>query len=233
MEYGEILSIQATKAKAKNDISIKDSKKNLIILLLSVFLWYVSFNAVETYNSIFCTEVLKEEGISAIIAAILPISSLVTFITTMNLPAKIGRKKCVLIGLFAIIFGFLIISILTSTKIINGNSPKLLKYVVCLPVIFCGIGWALINVNSYPMLVDMTNQNSIGKYTGYYYTASMISQSITPIALGAIISFTSLNFDFLFIYGLITMILACVCFIFFKETHHEITEKKGFEKLSD
>jgi maltose/moltooligosaccharide transporter len=241
MELGEKISEEkkATKAstsansEATLETNKKASKKNLLLLLLSVFLWYVSFNAIETYNSIFCTEVLGDEGISAIIAAVLPISSLVTFILTINLPAKIGRKNCVLLGLGAIIFGFLIITILTTTKIISGSSAKAVKYVICLPIIFCGIGWALINANSYPMLVDMSSQNSIGKYTGYYYTASMLSQSITPIALGAIISFSSLNFDFLYVYGLITMIAAAIVFVFYHETHREIRIKKGFEKLED
>jgi MFS family permease len=95
----------------------------------------------------------------------------------------------------------------------------------------CGVcdGWALINVNSYPMMVEMSSSKNIGKYTGLYYTASMIAQSVTPILLGAIIAFVpSITLKHLFVYAGIMAMIALVLILFFKENKEKVKEiKKG------
>ena len=92
LEYGETLSETINSVKDDQPLS-KEDKRNFVILLLGLLLWYMSFNAIETFNSLFCTNVLLDEGIGSTIAIILPISSIFTFLTTTNLPSKIGRKK--------------------------------------------------------------------------------------------------------------------------------------------
>ena len=90
-----------------------------------------------------------------------------------------------------------------------------------------GIGWALINVNSYPMMVEMSDRGNIGKYTGYYYTSSMLAQSFTPILLGAIIAFVpEITLRHLFLYSTIMAVLAFVVIFMFKENKNKKIDAK-------
>ena len=56
--------------------------------------------------------------------------------------------------------------------------------VIYIVFVLTGIGWAAINVNSYPMVVEMSKGSNIVKYTGCYYTFSMAAQIFTPILSG-------------------------------------------------
>ena len=86
----------------------------------------------------------------------------------------------------------------------------------------------MINVNSYPMIVEMSNQKNIGKITGYYYVASMLAQSVTPIILGIIMTLNGKTKP-LFYYASIVASLAFIVFIFFKERNVRQIKKKGIE----
>ena len=83
--------------------------------------------------------------------------------------------------------------------------------------ILIGLSWALVNINSYPMIVEMANKNNIGKFTGYYYSASMIAQTLTPILIGIIMSLNDSGLRLLYVYSAFMMILATVVFLFVKE----------------
>ena len=99
-------------------------------------------------------------------------------------------------------------------------------------IALCGAGWALINANSYPMMVEMSSRNNIGKYTGYYYTISMVAQTITPILVGIIMYKSESSLKLLYIYSAILMILAFLSMLFFKEKKHQkILSKKGLDAL--
>ena len=226
MALGETMSESFTDLSEDNPLTKKD-KINLWIMLASVLFWYISFNAVESFYSLFCEEIYGPGSIqSFIIMAGLPLSSVLTFLFTINLPAKIGRKNSVLIGLISIIVGFGIIVLLGIFQKDHYNSIVFIG-----GVIISGIGWALINANSYPMLVEMSNKSNVGKFTGYYYTFSMIAQTVTPVLVGAIIAKT--NYKALFIYSLITMVIALIIFSFFKEKRVKIEKKKGFDKFDE
>jgi MFS family permease len=211
----------------------------MIILLFSVLFWFVSFNAVETFNSLFCKEILGNDKINGIVVIVLTVSSIVTFLASMNLAFKIGRKNCILLGLGLIILGYIGIIIMLATKGAFKDSVTSVSVTPAFTVLFlvmiaiCGVGWALINVNSYPIMVEMSSRNNIGKYTGYYYTFSMTAQSITPIVVGLIMSFNSRGLKLLYPYSLLTMVIALVIFIFFKENKKAVAQiKRGFESLA-
>ena len=80
-----------------------------------------------------------------------------------------------------------------------------------------GVGWALVNINSFPMVVEFSNKDNIGKFTSYYYMSSMLAQSITPILVGFFMDYLGIGKKILFIYAAIMMIIALVVFIFIKE----------------
>ena len=109
-------------------------------------------------------------------------------------------------------------------------------WVIYLFTVLIGIGWALVNINSYPMIVEMSNKTNVGKFTGYYYTASMIAQTATPILVGLIMSFNQAGLKLLYLYSFITMILALLVFIFVVERRdlNKKKEKKSIlENLGD
>lgn len=209
MQLGETIAKSNEKIKLKGKLT-KREKINTFILLFSVLFWFISFNAVESFYSIFCKNAFPEQGfVGTIVMAGLPLSSIITFLCTANLPTKIGKKNTVLIGLGCLIIGFFVVVIQTFTAY---NA-----LIFILAIIICGIGWALINANSYPMLVEVANKENMGKYTGLYYTFSMIAQSITPILVGFLITIKN-QYNVLFIYALTAMIIAAIIFSFFKET---------------
>ena len=85
-----------------------------------------------------------------------------------------------------------------------------------------GVGWAIINVNSYPMFVELSSNKNLGKFTGYYYSASQIAQSITPIIIGFVMDF--LGYRAYFPYAAIFMGLALIVFAFVKTNRKKVEE---------
>lgn len=238
LELGEKLSETISNVDDEKPLC-KEDKKNCIILLLGVLLWFMSFNAIETFNSLFCKNVLLDEGIGSTISIILPISSIITFLTTTNLPGKIGRKKCVLIGIaslsisFCLIILYLFINGVFSDHYYTENAKLPFNIIpIYILIAICGFGWAMINASSYPMLVEMSSANNIGKFTGYYYTVSMAAQTITPILVGFIMNSSEISLKLLYIYSAILMILAFVVMLFFKPKVIQKTDiKKGLDSL--
>ena len=87
-------------------------------------------------------------------------------------------------------------------------------WVIYLIMPIAGLGFAAINVNSYPMIVEMSSGSNIGKYTGYYYTASMAAQIFTPLASGALMTWLGLRV--LFPYATVFALLSFVTMFFVK-----------------
>ena len=92
-----------------------------------------------------------------------------------------------------------------------------------------GIGWATINVNSFPMVVEMCRGGSVGKYTGIYYTASMAAQTVTPLLSGFLMD--KLGLTALFPYAAVFVALAFVTMLFVMHGDNKPTAKRGLEAL--
>lgn len=213
MELGEQYALTEDTIEENKPLSKKD-KKNLIILLISVFLWFASFNAVETFLSVYAENVLGNSAIAGTAVIILTVSSIITFIPAGILSTRFGRKNIVVFGLFVILFALILLILIKDFNIF-----------MILSFVLAGVGWASINVNSYPMLVEMTHKGNIGKYTGLYYTFSMLAQSFTPIIAGAIMTFL-LGPEPLFYYSAVLMALATFVFITFKENKAAVKKQK-------
>lgn len=222
MEVGEQLA--ETEAASKPDHKLtKQDKTNLVLLIASIFLWYMAFNAVETFWSTYGIEVMNKGSVSIATVA-LTVASLITFIPAGKLVSKIGRKWSIVLGL-----GLMIIS-LGGCFICSQISLKTNLIVYILLFVISGVGWAFINISSYPMVVEMSDKNSVGKYTGLYYTSSMLAQSITPICVGFLMD--ALGYESLFAYATGFMILALIVFVFIKSTHKPLDDNKsGFENF--
>lgn len=201
MELGEKLAQTEEEITEDKPLSKKD-KTNLILLIISVFFWFFGFNAIESFGSIYANNVFNNSSIWGTVVIVLTICSLISFLPAGILSDKIGRKTTVLIGL-----GLIIVSAGLCTLFTSYNVLFLLL------IALCGIGWAMINCNSYPMVVELANKSNIGKYTGYYYTASMLAQTITPIFIGILFYFSEIGYSILFPYSSISMLIAFVIFM--------------------
>ena len=192
-------------------------RRSLLLILASVVLWYFGYNAVTSKYSVYAGSVLNlDYNLTLTIATG---AAIVSYIPVGFLASKIGRKKTILIGVVILGGSFLAASFMRA-----GSS------IVMMDILFAtaGIGWATINVNSYPMVVELSQGGNVGKYTGFYYTASMAAQTVTPIVSGALLD---IKMTTLFPYGATFVLLAFVTMLFVKHGDNKPERRKGLENL--
>ena len=192
----------------------RDVKRSLVFLLLSVAFWFIAYNAVTTAFSRYATEVWGLEGGGyADCLLIATVAAIISYIPIGHIASKIGRKKTIIIGVVLLGGCFFAAGLFS-------------QYSNAMVVFFCIIGfaWAAINVNSYPMVVEMANAGDVGKYTGYYYTFSMAAQVITPILSGALLEYVS--YRTLFPYSVVFCILAIITMSQVKHGDSKPAQKK-------
>ena len=236
--YGETLSENFDTIDENNKLSKKDSK-NLIIILIAIFFWFMAFNSFETFGSLFFKNILNDSNLYSQMATFLSVSSILSFILFSGISTKIGRKWTIVIGLILLIIGLLGIAFVSLTihrRSLEVSSWKIFYIAMSL---IMGIGWALVNINSFPMVVEYANKNNVGKFTSYYYMASMLAQSITPIIVGLFMDFHQLGQNILFFYASSLMGIALVTFLFIKEKYtvkqrvSNAKKKSALENLGD
>lgn len=193
-----------TEEKSDNKQSLsRGARSSLILILLSVFLWYAAYNAVTTAFSRYCVEIWNVDlSTSSSYLLIATVTAIISFVPLGFLSSKLGRKKSILIGVLvmsACYFGAYFL-----------KKETALMYVVFALV---GVAWAAINLNSFPMVVELCTGADVGKYTGYYYTFSMASQVVTPMLSGRLIE--SWGYEILFPYAVIFSMASFVtmCFV--------------------
>jgi MFS family permease len=181
-----------------------DVKKSFIFIMSSIFLWFFAYNAVKSAFSRYADNVwgLKEGGFAdPLLVAI--IAALISYIPIGFISSKFGRKKTIIGGI-----------ILMTVSYMCGFLVQEYSPVINLIFAVTGIGWAAINVNSYPMVVEMSKGSDIGKYTGMYYTFSMAAQTLTPIFSGYL--FEHISFEILFPYAVIFSAASLCTMLFVK-----------------
>ena len=192
----------------------KNIRLSLVMILLSVAFWYIAYNAVTTAFSRYANEVWKIGSGYADCLLIASAVAVVSYLPIGILSGKTGRKRMILIGVVIMAVSYGCLFLFTSYHITA--------------VIFFGLigfGWAAINVNSLPMVVDMCEPEDIGRFTGYYYTFSMAAQVFTPIASGALLEYVS--YRTLFPYAVLFMILAFISMQFVKHGDIKPAGKKS------
>jgi MFS family permease len=165
--------------------------------MVSVFLWFFSFNAVTTKFTDYASNVLELSNY-VLPVTVANIAALIGFLPLAKLADLIGRKKTVLLGITMLALGTFVASFIDAQT----------AWVIYIIMPVAGLGFAAINVNSYPMIVEMSSGSNIGKYTGYYYTASMAAQIFTPLLSGALINVFRLRI--LFPYATVFALLSYV-----------------------
>ncbi|MFA5236125.1 MAG: MFS transporter [Bacilli bacterium] len=204
--------------EGKDEKMPKDVRKSFLLILASVVLWFFAYNAATSKFSVYATDVLNTGFTLPLLFA--NVTALAAFIPVGIIATKIGRKKTILIGISILIVAFLLASFL------NEDSAILIWVTMAL----AGIGWATINVNSYPMIVEMSKGSNIGKYTGYYYTASMAAQIFTPIISGALMDV--MGMWILFPYSTVFIVGAFFTMFFVKHGDSKPAKQDKLEALA-
>ncbi|MBQ9997273.1 MAG: MFS transporter, partial [Clostridia bacterium] len=194
--------------------------RSLAFILASVALWYMGYNAVTSKYSVYAGEVLQLDFNLTLIVA--QAAAIVSYIPVGIIASKVGRKKTILAGvaMLGIAFG-------AAAFMRAGSSALVMNLLFSL----AGIGWATINVNSYPMVVELAKSGDTGKYTGYYYTASMSAQIITPILSGAFLTFVGM--ETLFPYAAVFVAAAFVTMLFVRHGDSKPEQKKDLLESLD
>ncbi|MEG1754705.1 MAG: MFS transporter [Clostridia bacterium] len=185
----------ANKKLSKSELS------SLLLILLSVVFWFMGYNAVTSKYSVYAGKVLSLDYNSTLMIA--NVAAIIAYLPVGFVASKIGRKKSIIGGIVMLSGAFLVASFLR-----EGSSAMLMNSMFAL----AGIGWATINVNSFPMVVELSRGGDIGKYTGFYYTASMAAQTVTPWFSGILMD--KIGMTTLFPYATIFVGLALLTMLF-------------------
>ncbi|HPZ06009.1 MAG: SLC45 family MFS transporter [Clostridiaceae bacterium] len=192
---------------------------SLIFLLLAIFFWFVAYNAVETFFSTFGEKVLGiDKSQSSFMLSVFSAMLVIFSIPSGFIASRIGRKRTILIGITVL---FLVFAALNFAIEMN-------TYIIYILLAIGGISWALININSYPMVVEMASNKGIGKYTGYYYFFSMTAAILSPVLFGFIKDL--MGDSILFIYSSIAMVLAFFFMMLVKHGESEVKQKASLQE---
>ena len=177
---------------------------SLVLILASVALWYVGYNSITSKYSVYATNILGFDYNSTLIIA--QAAAVVSYIPVGMIASKLGRRKTILSGI-----------VILASAFFAGNfiTPDVHPAIMYPIFILAGIGWATINVNSFPMVVELARGGEVGKYTGYYYTASMAAQIAAPILSGALYDAIGMRETF-FAFGTVFVVLSFVTMFFVK-----------------
>ncbi len=192
--------------------------RSLLLILASVALWYIGYNSITSKYSVYATNILNFDFNFTLIVA--QAAAIVSYIPVGMIASRIGRKKTILAGIIMLASAFLI------GNFIEPTTPELIMYPVFM---LAGVGWATINVNSFPMVVELAKSGDVGKYTGYYYTASMAAQIVAPILSGFLYEISMRLFFFSF--GTLFVALSFVTMLFVKHGDAKPQSKSAMEHL--
>ena len=233
MEEGEKLA--AIENPVTDDAPMSKANKRMLFAILGAeFLWFMADNALGTYIGNFVIYYLNSVSSSTMILTIIGgVASVIGFAIAGMIADKIGRKWTVTCGLSLTVIGMIVMCFVTPTHVVTGANgefsfPALLYAVGAIR----GFGMALVHNCSFPMVVELCSSNKIGRFTGFYYAASMSAQTITPVLLGLVFNVT-LAWRALPVYSAIMLFLSCMVFLFFVKNIKagKVANVKGLEAI--
>lgn len=175
-----------------------DPDRSELLFLVGILLYFIAFSALETGLSSFAVFSLGiQPGNAAILSGSMTVSFILFSIPAGVLGTKLGRKITVRLGLVGLsisfMSGFLFIQSMLSLIIV---------------LVFCGLCWALVNVNSLPLVLDLGNEKKIGAYTGLYYFSSQLAAVLGPTLGGVLVSFMGNEYRWMWLFSTVFMALA-------------------------
>jgi Na+/melibiose symporter-like transporter len=199
----------------------RDEDKSGLRILLAIFFWFIGYSAVETFFTLYAKNHLGlNEGDGATLLSVLPLFFVLFAIPSGFIAKSIGRRTTIMIGLLGIIVMLVLLYITPASALLTGiaplplvgiplaaDGPRMLTLAGVL-LILGGVSWAFININSLPMIVDLTSAARIGTYTGLYYLFSTLSAIVGPNVNGWAIQLTNNNYNIIMALAPIFMAIA-------------------------
>ena len=208
-----------------NEVLPGEVKRSLAFLLVSISLWFIGYNAVTTWFTVYVGEVMGQGlGGASTCLLIATGGAIVSYLPIGAAASKIGRKKTIKGGVVLLAVCFLLGYFLT-TSYTQINAVMFVVFALV------GLAWAAINVNSLPMVVEMCKGSDIGKFTGYYYTFSMAAQVVTPVLSGWLLK--HVGYTTLFPYAAFFVACSFVTMCFVRHGDSKVAAKKGIEAFAD
>ena len=200
-------------------------KRSLRFLLASIALWYIGYNGVTTWVTTYISQIMGEGlGGASRCLLVATVGAIVSYIPIGVVASKVGRRKTILAGCALLAACFLAGFLLTTAF----SSINFVMYIVFALV---GLAWAAINVNSLPMVVEMCRGSDVGKFTGYYYTASMAAQVVTPVLAGTLMR--HISYRVLFPYAACFVALSFVTMCFVRHGDSKAEAKRGLDAFEE
>ena len=203
----------------------REVKRSLGFILASIALWFIGYNGVTTWFTTYVSQVMGE-GLGGASTCLLVATggAIVSYIPVGEVASRVGRKKTIQAGVVLLAACFMAGYFLTT----HFREINAVMYVVFALV---GLAWAATNVNSLPMVVEMCRGSDVGKFTGYYYTASMLAQVVTPVAAGTLMR--QAGYPTLFPYAAFFVALSFVTMCFVRHGDSKAAAKRGLEAFED
>lgn len=213
LNYDEIPQKEESTIKENENQGKARLTWNIMFILLAIFFWFVAFGAVETFFTTYGKEFLKvNEADAAMRFTFFSLSFVVFAIPAGLIATKIGKKKTIIIGLISMIILF--------SGLLFFNDINMIGYLF----IVAGACWALININSYPLVISMTNSANIGRFTGYYYLFSSLAAIVSPPLIGTLMD--AFGYDLLFKYSVVGFVISLVFMLFVKSPDSEVIKQQ-------
>ncbi len=204
-----------------NEVVPKEVKKSLGFLLVSIALWFMGYNAIETWFTTYANRMWDMSlGSASMCLTVATGGAIISYIPAGQLAGRIGRRKTIMIGVFVLascFFGGFLYTCLFDR----------FWWPLYILFLLVGLAWAFINVNSLPMVLEMCKGSEVGKFTGYYYTFSMAAQIVTPIFAGTLLN--RIGYQTLFPYCALFVSASFVTMLFVKHGDSKAEVKKGLE----
>ena len=214
---------------------VNDEDKSGLRILSAIFFWFLGYSAVDTFFTLYAKNHLGiPEGDGATMLSVFPLFFVLFAIPSGYIAARIGRRITITIGLITvtvILFLFYVTPVdalltaiaplpLVGIPLVEGGARMLTLAGVLL--ILGGIGWAFVNINSLPMIVDLTSAARIGTFTGMYYLFSTFSAIVGPNVNGWAIQLTGGNYNIIMLIAPFFMIVAMVLMLGVKRGEAQI-----------
>ena len=203
----------------------RDVRISLGFLLASIALWFIGYNGITTWFTTYVDRVMGQGlGGASTCLLVANAGAIVSYIPIGSLASKIGRKRTIMTGIIILALCFLAGFFITTLS----HSLNVVMFII---FALTGFAWAAINVNSLPMVVEMCKGSDIGKFTGYYYTASMAAQVLTPILAG----FLMRNVDYRILFPYATVFVTASFVTMSKVRHGDCVAvaKTGLDAFDD
>ncbi len=195
---------------------------SLLLILASIFFWFMGYNAVRSHLSVYVTDkLLMESSGVGLINFANGLGGALALIPVGFMSGKIGRKKSTLIGFALASIAFF------PCLFVNSKTA----YIVGICFVLAGIGLIIVNVNTLPMVCEMSKGSNVGKYTGYYYVASMSAQAVAPFFAGLFMD--KLGDNVMFVFASINILIAFIVMLFVKHGDNKPTKEEIKSNIMD